>query len=78
MLHLDVIAGTFDGRHAKYGEKAVTVKCMLTNNDLTLQTVGTLSNFDLQVMCHPFILRVDREFRPPYNLTSAKMTYSHL
>jgi len=50
-LNVGVIAGTFAGRHAKYGEKTVTVNCTLTNNDLALRTVGTLSNFDLEVTC---------------------------
>jgi hypothetical protein len=51
VLHLEAMVGTFEGRHARYGLKTVTVKCTLTNNDLALQTVGTLSNFDLDVTC---------------------------
>jgi hypothetical protein len=51
MLNVDVFAGTFDGRKARYGERVVAVRCTLTNNELALQTVGTLSNFDVQVTC---------------------------
>jgi len=51
LLSLDVIAGTFVGHHAKFGPKTVQVTCKLLNNELTLQTIGTEANFDIQVTC---------------------------
>jgi hypothetical protein len=51
MLSLDVIAGTFEGRHAKFGPKTVTVQCKLSATDLTLRTSGTKANFDIKVSC---------------------------
>ena len=51
ILSLEVLAGTFEGRHPKFGPRAVQVKCTLLNNELTLKTTGTGANFDIQVTC---------------------------
>lgn len=51
VLSLDVIAGTFDGRHARFGPKTVLVQAKLSNNELTLRAVGTDANFDIPVSC---------------------------
>jgi len=50
-LSLNVLAGTFVGHKSKFVSKTVDVQCTLTNNELTLQTVGTESNFDITVTC---------------------------
>ena len=50
-LSLNVLAGTFVGHKSKFVSKTVNVQCTLTNNELTLQTVGTESNFDITVSC---------------------------
>ena len=51
MLSLPVIAGTFEGRHSKFGSKTVDIQCKLTSTELTLRTIGTAANFDLDVSC---------------------------
>ncbi|MEJ7682451.1 MAG: hypothetical protein WKG06_32285 [Segetibacter sp.] len=51
VLTLNVIAGTYVGRKAKYGPMNVNVQCKLLNNELTLRTIGTEANFDLSVNC---------------------------
>ncbi len=51
MLSLPVIAGTFEGRHSKFGSKTVDIQCKVTSTELTLRTIGTEANFDLTVSC---------------------------
>ena len=51
VLSLEVLAGTFDGRHPKFGPRTVQVQCTVLNNELTLKTTGTGANFDIQVTC---------------------------
>ena len=50
-LSLPVIAGTFEGRHSKFGSKTINIQCKLTSTELTLRTIGTEANFDLTVSC---------------------------
>jgi len=51
VVSVDVIAGTFEGRRARFGPKTIAIQCTLSNNELKLQTVGTESNFDVPVTC---------------------------
>jgi hypothetical protein len=51
VLSLNLIVGTFDGHHSKFGPKTVTMQCKLVNGDLTLRTIGTEANFDVTVSC---------------------------
>jgi hypothetical protein len=51
VLSLNVIAGIFVGHEAKFVSKSVLVQCKLSNNQLTLRTVGTEANFDINVTC---------------------------
>ncbi|WEK21492.1 MAG: hypothetical protein P0Y49_10120 [Candidatus Pedobacter colombiensis] len=50
-LSLNVLAGVFVGRVAKSVSATVLVHCTLANNELTLRTIGTESNFDIMVSC---------------------------
>jgi hypothetical protein len=51
MVSLNVIAGTFVGHLSKFVAKTVSVQCTLADDQLTLRTVGTESNFDVVVGC---------------------------
>lgn len=50
-LSLNVIAGTYEGRVAKFGNKTVKLICRLSNNSIALQTIGIGANFDVTVDC---------------------------
>jgi hypothetical protein len=48
---LDVIAGVYDGRVAKWIPKSVSLQCQLAGAQLVLRAVDTLANFDVDVSC---------------------------
>jgi hypothetical protein len=50
-LSLNVFAGTIVGHKSEYVSKSVNLQCTLSKSELTLQTIGTESNFDVTVTC---------------------------
>jgi hypothetical protein len=51
VLSLDVLGGTFDGHIPRFLPQTVQVRCTVVGTELSLETVGTECNFDLQVGC---------------------------